>query len=147
MIESIRGRRVYLDAKVFIYFLDGSTALADATSNLLTAAGDGVVAITTGQACVAEVMVGPYRTRDLILIRAAHEFFDQPALLEVVSHTAKAWDEAAMLRGTSGIPLMDALHLATAAATDCDVLVTNDDRMKSALGVEVMPLASFATPS
>lgn len=134
-VEALRGRRVYVDANVFMYFLDGSTQWA--------AAGDGAFAAVTGEVAVAEVMVGPYRTGDSLLIRSTREFFAQPRLVDVVGHPREVWDDAAMLRGTTGIPLIDGLHIATAAYARCTALITNDTRMKSLLGVDVIALSSL----
>ena len=60
---------------------------------------------------------------------------------DAVGHPTNVWDDAAMLRGSSDLPLIDALHIATAAHAHCDVIVSNDQRMRPALGIEVFPLA------
>lgn len=144
LAQTLTDRRVYLDADVFIYFLSGSSPWAQATGTLLAAAREGQLRAVTGEAVIAEVMVGPYRRRDPLQIRSVREFFDQPGFLEIVRHCEKCWDDAAMLRGTLDVPLIDALHVATAAQARCDVLVTNDQRMQSALGVEVLSLSALA---
>jgi predicted nucleic acid-binding protein len=141
--QILAGRRIYIDANVFIYLLDGTTRWAAPATSILAAARAGQFAAVTGEAVVAEVMVGPYRSRDPMLIRSARELFALPRLVEVVGHPAKVWDDAAMLRGTLDVPLIDGLHVATAAAAGCDCLVTNDRRMRPALGVDVVPLADL----
>ncbi|MFM8772378.1 MAG: PIN domain-containing protein, partial [Actinomycetota bacterium] len=60
--------------------------------------------------------------------------------LDVVEHPAQAFDDAALLRATSGMPFIDSLHVATAALSRCDVVLTQDARMKSGLGVDVVEL-------
>jgi predicted nucleic acid-binding protein len=142
-VESLGGRRVYVDANVFVYFLDGSTQWAAPAATVLAAAGQGTIAAVTGEAAVAEVMVGPYRMGDSLLIRSTREFFAQPRVVDVVGHPQEVWDDAAMLRGTAGVPLIDGLHIATAAHARCSALITNDNRMKPLLGVDVIALSSF----
>jgi predicted nucleic acid-binding protein len=142
-VDALRSRRVYIDANIFMYFLDGSTQWAAPAATVLAGAGQGDFAAVTGEAAVAEVMVGPYRTGDSMLIRSTREFFAQPRFVEVIGHPQQVWDDAAMLRGTSGVPLIDGLHIATAAHSRCDTLVTNDSRMKPLLGVDVVPLSVF----
>lgn len=145
LAPAVSGRRVYLDANVFIYFLSGSVTWAPTVELLLTAARDGQVNAVTGDAVVSEIMVGPYRDRDPLVVRSVREFFGEPGFLEIVSHSPKAWDDAAVLRGTLGMPMIDALHVATAAEARCDALISNDQRMKAALGVEVIGLGAVAT--
>jgi|GEM_PF-5930361 len=48
-----------------------------------------------------------------------------------------------MLRERAGIPLIDGLYIAYASYVRCSALITNDNRMKSVLGVEVIALSSL----
>ena len=52
-VEALMGRRVKVDANVFMYFLDGSTEWAPPATTVLTAAGDGAFAAVTGEEAVA----------------------------------------------------------------------------------------------
>jgi predicted nucleic acid-binding protein len=140
VLDSLAGRRVYIDANVFIYFLDQLTTHADAATAILEDAAAGRFAAVTGQAVVAEVMVGPYRQGDPLVIRKVKEFFASAVWLDVVDHPAQAFDDAALLRATSGMPFIDALHVSTASLSRCDVVLTQDARMKPGLGVDVVTL-------
>jgi predicted nucleic acid-binding protein len=142
-LEDLHGRRVYVDANVFIYFLAGSPAWGGVSGSIFEAAREGRITSITGDAAVAEVMAGLYRVGDQMMIRSAREFFAQPQFVDVVGHPASVWDDTAMLRGEMGMPMIDALHVATAARSRCEVVVTNDERMKPALGVDVVPLSSL----
>lgn len=142
-LDDLQGRRVYVDANVFIYFLAGSPAWGGVCGSIFEAAHEGQMTCITGDAAVAEVMAGLYRAGDQMMIRSTREFFAQPHFVEVVRHPASVWDDAAMLRGEMGLPMIDALHVATAARSRCELVVTNDERMKPALGVAVLPLASL----
>ena len=140
-LDALIGKRVYIDANVFIFFLDGTPRLREPAAAVLAAARAGAFQAFTGHAAVAEVMVGPYRLGDPMVIRGARDFFRQPRFVTLVDHPPETFDDAAMLRGTLDMPFIDALHLATAAAHGCDVVITHDARMKPALGVDVLPLA------
>lgn len=142
MLDPLVGRRVYVDANVFIYFLDQSSPQALAATKILEAAAAGDISAVTGQAAIVEVMVGPYRQGNPLVIRTVREFFDSSTWLDKVDHSAKAFDDAALLRATSGMPFVDALHVATASLSRCDVIVTHDARMKPGLGVDVVALSA-----
>ena len=96
-VEALQGRRVYIDANVFMYFLDGSTQWAAPAATVLRGAAQGSFAAVTGEAAVAEVMVGPYRLGDSLLIRSTREFFAQPRFVDVVGHSQEVWDDAAII--------------------------------------------------
>ena len=144
MLDSLKGGRVYVDANVFIYFLDQSTPQSPAATATLEAAAAGNFSAVTGQAAVAEVMVGPYRLGDPLIIRKVKAFFGSATWLDVVDHPAQAFDDAALLRATSGMPFVDALHVATASLSRCDVVLTHDARMKPGLGVNVVALSAVS---
>lgn len=142
-LQALGGRRIYVDANVFIYFLDATPHLREPASLLLHGARSHVFQGITGDAAVAEVMVGPYRMGNQLMIRNTQDFFQQPRFIDIVGHTSRTFQDAAMIRGTLDVPFIDALHLATAASAHCDGIVTHDSRMKAALGVEVIPLTSL----
>jgi len=87
--------------------------------------------------------IEPYRRGDSLLIRSTRELLAQPRFVDVVGHSQEVWDDAAMLRERAGIPLIDGLYIAYASYVRCSALITNDNRMKSVLGVEVIALSSL----
>ena len=142
-LATMWGRRVYIDANAFIYFLDRHPAYIERVTPFFEAAYEGRVVAVSGDVAVAEVMVGPYRTGDEELIRGTSAFFETRNLIDIRSHTARDFDEAARLRGARGLALVDALHLATARRAQCDYLLTNDPRLPSIPGLEVVRITDL----
>jgi len=142
-MQRLAGRRVYIDSNVFIYFLDRSPALAQAADRVMAFASSGACQGVTGDLAVAEVLVGAYRHRDDESAERIRGFFRTPDLLTVVSHSSADFVLAARVRGEQGAALVDALHVATALNAGCTVLVTNDARMPSVPGLEVVRLQEF----
>jgi predicted nucleic acid-binding protein len=134
---------VYLDANVFIYFLERHAEFIDAVTPVFEAAYAGRLVAVTGQVGVAEVMVGPYRTRDAEIIRGTTEFFETRNLFEIRAHGTRDFDDAARLRADIGLPLVDALHLATARRAQCEYFLTNDSRMPDIPGLTVIQVDSL----
>lgn len=139
-MTALAGRRAYLDANVLIYFLEEDPRWLSLVGGVLTAAQRSEFVAMTGDAVVAEVMVHPYRSRDPERIARFRDFFALDGVLQVVSHTSADFDLAAWIRAEHALPTMDALHLATAHNAGCTVLVTNDQRMPSLPGLEVVRL-------
>ena len=138
--KRIAGRRIYLDANVFIYFLDGENRFIPVASFVLQAARNEIFTAVTGDAAVSEVMVGAYRSGDQSIISRFRNFFALSGLIETVEHDSACFDAAARLRGTTSMPLIDALHVATASQAGCDGLIIGDQRMQTALGVSIINL-------
>jgi predicted nucleic acid-binding protein len=134
------GQRIYLDANVLIYFLDEDPRWLPGVGRVLASAQRSEFVAMTGDAVVSEVMVLPYRSRDAARIDRFRAFFAIEGLLQVISHTAADFDLAARFRAVRPLPAMDALHLATAVNAGCTRIVTNDQRMPSVPGLEVVRL-------
>ena len=126
------GERLALDTSSLICHLDGTEDAARAARHVvddLVASGkcDAVISAAT----VAELLHHPLR-----LGRAAVDqmvgFLDSLEGLQIRSVDFLVAAEAARIRAKTGIPLPDALVIATAVLTSSQVLVTNDRRMADA---------------
>lgn len=130
---------MYLDSNVLIYFLDEDPTFSPAAERLLTLASTGTFRAVTGDLSVTEILVFPLAVGDLPAVERISEFLAS-GLVDVRSHTREAFEVAARIRATHRTSLPDALHVATALTTGCTVLVTNDLRMPSVPGLEVVRL-------
>ena len=125
------GTRVYLDANVMIY----ASELPDAYP-LLTAMLDraerGEVATVTSALTLAEVLVLPIRTGNALVEDAYRTRLAGGSTLAVHDVTRDVLARAAALRAsTASLRPPDAIHLATAIVTGCDVFLSNDGRLRS----------------
>ena len=139
----LRGQRVYIDSNIFIYFLDKHDTYFEVVSQFLQACIKREIFGTTGDAAVAEVMVGPYRQDNPALAACFKRFFAQKNFLTVISHDRAVFDAAAMLVARKRLKFIDALHLATAVHAGCQFMLTNDAGISSNDGIEVVSLAGL----
>lgn len=137
------GQRVYIDANVFIYFLDKHDTYFELVSHFFQACVKREIFGTTGDAAVAEVMVGPYRQDNPALAARFKRFFAQKNFLTIIGHDRAVFDAAAMLVARKRLKFIDALHLATAVQAGCQYLITNDAGISSSEGIEVISLADI----
>jgi predicted nucleic acid-binding protein len=142
-VRRILDRRVYLDANVFIYFLEREPRFFDRVALVMGSAYAGGLVAVTGDAAVAEVMVLPYRKGGPEVVRRFTEFFETRNLFEIRSHGTRDFDDAARLRADIGLPLVDALHLATARRAQCEYFLTNDARIPDIPGLTVIQVNSL----
>lgn len=144
MIPRIAGSLVYLDSNILMYLLRGEGTHFEQSVPLLTAAQQGEFDALIGDAVVAEVMVGFYRSTDLIAQQRARAFLTASGLLTIRHHDTADFDLAARLRATHGFALLDALHVATAMNAGCSALITNDKRLGDINGLDILQLADVA---
>jgi predicted nucleic acid-binding protein len=134
-----RHRRIAFDANVLIYLLERNDDRAEAVATIidnLAADGSSGVLASIG---VTEVLAGPARQGDAVgfemLAAALRDLgFDNPVL------DAAAAEDAAWIAGRTGARLPDAVHLACARAAGATAFLTNDRRIRSRRGLEVVYL-------
>lgn len=93
---------------------------------------------------VAEVLVLPYRYKNLEAVAQIKAFFGQKGFLHIIEHQAGFMEERVMLAGERSLKLMDAMHCHAAVFSRCDFFVTNDLGFKSSGSMEVFLLSEFA---
>jgi uncharacterized protein len=124
--------RVYLDASPVIYAVEQVLGYGAAVDARLAAPG---VVPVTSELTRLECRVKPLREGDAALLADFDSFFAEA--VTVVALTRAVIDRATELRARHGVRTPDALHLAAAAASGCDVFLTNDLRLAHVPGIPV----------
>ena len=127
-MTALRGATLYVDSNVLIYALEGRSSWNAVAVRLLEQAARGTCVIVTGDAAMAEVLVGAHRSPEPTAVGDVEALFESP-LVTVLPHSHEAFLSAALIRGTVGGQLIDALHLATAIKAGCDAVVSHDTGM------------------
>lgn len=117
--------RYYLDAAPVIYAVEQVQPYAAAVDARLSAAG--VVRIVSDLTRM-ECRVKPIRDGNNELLEDFDEYFEGTAD-EIVSLSRAVIDQATNIRAKFGFKTPDAIHLAAAIASACDVFLTNDHRL------------------
>jgi predicted nucleic acid-binding protein len=123
--------RMYLDAVVTIYLVERVPPFFPLVDAKVSATGvDLVVSDLTRMEC----LVKPIQKADQTIIRLFHSFFGS---VEVLSLPAATFDRATSIRAQFKFKTADALHLAAAVESGCDVFLTNDHQFRRFTGITV----------
>lgn len=134
-LGSLRGRRVYVDANVFIYVVEQSVEHAGFVGGLLDLLDAGESEAVTSELTLAEVLVKPFESGRTDIAEIYEEMIAPSAWLSVVPVERAILVEAARLGPALGLRLPDAIHVASAVAARCDLFLTNDRRIKLPAGL------------
>ncbi len=136
------GRRIYLDANVFIYALEGYPRFVEILRELFARLDAGILHAVTSELTLAEVLVKPLLNNNTRLQIVYQEALQTSAALTLAPVSRTLLVEAARLRASHGaLKLPDALHAATAQAYACHTFITNDQRFKTLPTLEVVLLS------
>jgi uncharacterized protein len=117
--------RLYLDAAPVIYAVEQVSPYFPAVDARLSVAG--VVRVGSDLTRL-ECRVKPLREGNADLLKDYDDFFEQ-AVVEIVALSRDVMDRATEIRAKYGFKTPDAIHLAAAVVSACDVFLTNDHRL------------------
>ena len=138
----------YVDTNVVIDILEAPEVLSTDQNAFVTGVESGRIKALTSELTLAECLVKPFGDEDTDAVNAYLMFLDNRRNFPVLAVTRDILIEAARVRAKLRCPLPDALHLATALSAGCDVLLTNDKRLKPVAPVRIALWSTFsvATP-
>lgn len=134
---------VYVDANCVIYSVEKIQPFAALLTPLWYAAASGKLQVITSELTLLESLVGPIRAGNDELERLLLEFLSNSAEMRLVAIDASLLVHAARLRAKSGFKTPDAIHAATAAASGCNLFVTNDPHFRRMDALEVAILSEI----
>ncbi len=123
--------RYYLDAAPIIYLVEQRQPFATTVRSKLATAG---IVPVTGELARLECRVKPMRDGNLALLQDFDDYFAN-TIVEMVSLTRDVIDRATEIRAQYNFKTPDSLHLAAAVISNCDVFLTNDQRLNRFTGI------------
>jgi predicted nucleic acid-binding protein len=141
LATAITGEQIYLDTNIFIYALEGYAEFVDELTTLFENIDVGNMRAVTSELTLAEILVRPFidgnRERQIVYQQA----LQTSEVLQVIPVRRDVLVEAARLRSVANLRLPDAIHAATAILTGCETFLTNDRRLLTIPGIEVVVLS------
>jgi predicted nucleic acid-binding protein len=127
MTEAKAAQRLYLDANVFIYAIEGEPRLADPIRDFFEALHQSGNRAVTSELTLAEVLPKAHEVhrRSYFNLIVWSQIVDlQPVSRDILIETAD-------YRRMAGMPkLPDAIHVVTAVRSNCRTILSADDGLK-----------------
>lgn len=140
--EILAGRqRIYIDANIFIYFVEGDGAERETATDLFVEAAESGVRLITSEISIAECLRGVIGQTDPTAAQIYRDLFSNGSIVELVAADPVLYEYAALAGSLFSLKLIDAIHLASATMANCDAFLTND---KGIRGPETLPIIRFS---
>jgi predicted nucleic acid-binding protein len=135
-----QANRVYIDSNICIYLVEGAEPFAGLAERALALATERSIPLVSSELALAECLYGVFKTGSPRLEPLYRRMFAPGGLIAPVAVGEAVLERAARIGGTSGLKLVDAIHLATALQAGCDAYLTNDRRFRDAEGLTIIQL-------
>ena len=137
------GTRLYLDANIFIYFVEGHAAFASSLGLLFQRIDDDSVIAVTSEMTLAEVLVKPFADSKPHIAELYAQILAVGSQVQIVPVSRDILLSSARLRAQWGGKLFDAVHVATAMQSSCDILLTEDRSIRTPSGLAVVRIGQM----
>ena len=129
LIERLKPYRVYLDSNIFIHAFENYANYPECADVLRALVADELAGVTSEIALV-EILPKPVHGGRPDVGDAYLHAMATAAGLILVPVTREIILRAVSLRAAGKLNSLDAIHIATALDNDCDLLLTNDLRLR-----------------
>lgn len=123
-------KRVFIDTSPIIYYLENSSLYMDLIKKFFTKCIENNIQIVTSAITIEEYLVFPYKSGKMELVDNFKRFVEYMNI-EIVDIDSKIAEQGAKIRGRyKNFKAMDALQIATAIVSGCDMFFTNDKQLR-----------------
>lgn len=136
--DTIQNKAVYFDTNVFIYLLEGNRDFARPILDIQALTNQGKIQIFSSALVYTELLPPHAKQKNQQGIETLIAFLSS---FNLVAVTKKILIHAGILRGETGMRTPDAIHVATAVASGCDVFLTNDKSIRTPESLEKVLLS------
>ena len=133
-------KRVFVDTATIIYYLENSSLYMDFIKKLFAKCIEEDIQVVTSAITVEEYLVFPYSSGQMELVDNFKRFIEYMNI-EVVDIDSVIAEQGAKIRGRyKNFKAMDALQIATAVVSGCDMFFTNDKQLRQEKEVSCMTM-------
>ena len=143
LMEDMGPGPVALDAAAFIYFIEENRDYLPLVEPVFAAIAGGAIDAVTSELTLLEVLVVPYRKKNVDLAAQYEALLSGSLGLSLVPVSRGVLRNAARIRATTGLKTPDAIQFATALSANCTAIVSNDRDFRSVSGLRYLRLSEY----
>ena len=123
-------KRVFIDTAPIIYYLENSSLYMDSIKKFFAKCLNENIQIVTSAITIEEYLVFPYSSGKMEFADNFKKFMEYMKI-EVVDIDSKIAEQGEKIRGQyKNFKVMDALQIAAAVVSGCDMFFTNDKQLR-----------------
>jgi len=136
-------KKIGMDTSIVIYFMESNPLYDSLVSSVFQRISNGSLSGITSVVTLIEVLIHPIRQGNTKLQKQYRDLLLSSSNFSTIAVDTNIVDIAAQIRSYHNIRIPDAIQIATAKATECDVFLTNDINLKRIEDLCVLVLDDF----
>ena len=136
-------KKIVIDTSIIIYFMESNPLYDNLISNVFQRISNGSLLGITSIITLIEVLIHPIRQGNTRLQKQYCDLLLDSDNFYTVTVDSSIAELAAQIRSYYNIRIPDAIQIATAKATGCEVFLTNDINLKRIEDLSVLILDDF----
>jgi predicted nucleic acid-binding protein len=139
-VKRLYGSVVAVDTSPFIYYIEKSAKYLAVIDPFFEALDRGHIQSVTSTLTLAETLVHPLRSGDTALVSQYYAILTGAQSVTMLPVSEAIAAKAAELRSSLGLRTPDAVQIATGITAGATAFLTNDERLASAKGINIIIL-------
>ena len=131
IIEQLKRKKVYLDTNLFIYILEGYAEYDSLLNEFIQGVEKQDFSCYTSELTLGELLIPAFKTNNSNLVVQYKNILNNSDFVTLIPTTQEVYIRSASNRANFNLKLHDAIHVASAQITGCDIFLTNDQGIKT----------------
>ena len=132
--------KIYFDSAPLVYYVEENPAYVGQMDAIIEQIERATVEAFSSVILLPEVLMLPTRLGKTELVKAYREILFNSQHFQLVAVSAEIAERATNLRAAYNLRTPDAIHVATALETGCEIFLTNDNGLKRLSEIRVLIL-------
>ena len=132
--------KVYFDAAPLVYYVEENPAYVKQMDAVIEQIERAVIDAFSSVILLPEVLMHPTRLGKTQLVKAYRDILFNSRQFQLVAVSIEIAERATNLRAAYNLRTPDAIHVATALETGCEIFLTNDNGLKRLSEIRVLIL-------
>jgi len=142
-MDDIRGRRVFIDTSIFVYFIERDPKYLNTVKPVFLDVAAGSIDAITSTITLLEVLVHPFRKNNQALVDKYRNLILNSENLTTFEIFHEVSVLSAKLRAQYSIRTPDAIQMAVGVLYGAQAFLTNDADLKNVKDIKVIILDDF----
>ena len=139
------GKKVYFDTNIIIYLVEGFLPYQKTLDNIQALLESDEIKAYSSELSLCETLIKPFQVGSTKGVSLFCSFLQESACFELFPIDKNILIQSSYIAADKNMKIPDAIHVATAMASGCEIFLTNDKSIQTPKNLEKILLSDYLT--